>query len=165
MKEIKNNSKFKCKWCDSTYGSKLSKSRHQKECKLAPALRNSYQCDRCAYKTTRKDSFDRHEKTCSKKRSKVCTICKKVFNRHTHLKNHMKTHNRPSYKCEKCNHVFKRIDHYEKYLSSEARQIETTGTKTIDMEDPFGANELLAQSQRSLYSMSIHEVIKATYFE
>ena len=74
MKVNKEKNNFKCKWCDSTYRSKSSKSRHQRECLLAPSLRNIYHCVRCTYETTRKDSFDRQDKTCSKKRSKVCII-------------------------------------------------------------------------------------------
>ena len=94
-KQSKKEISLKCKWCHLVYSSKPAKSRHQKSCKLAPkTVTFCFNCVRCSYKTNRKDAFKRHEAACLKKRDKTCPICNKNFQRHTHLKSHMKTHER-----------------------------------------------------------------------
>ena len=60
-------------------------------------------------------SRDRHMKDCRKKpdNNKQCFICKKTFNRHTHLRRHMEIHSNGKVRyrrCNKCRKGFRRVD-------------------------------------------------------
>ena len=158
MKINKDSTVFKCKWCDVVFKSKQGRCRHQRQCKFAPeSLSTPHKCSKCSYETVRKDAFTRHKVSCQKKKSKDCPVCQRKFNRLTHLSKHMKTHDRQKYQCETCSRTFKRVDHYNNHVSTQC-QVLTSAIDSLNLDDPFGFNELLDGNLRSFYSMSIQEV-------
>ena len=112
-----------CRKCGKVLGHQSSKSRHEKSCSLkvnpVSKVKKTYVCTNswCNAIFGKIGNRNRHLLTCHKKikPKHVCTTCGKVFEKESKLLRHLPTHDKPSFKCDRCFTTFRSEKRFQKH--------------------------------------------------